>query len=28
VLHIYHDTSVAKQLGILNTFSLIKHNYW
>jgi hypothetical protein len=27
VLHIYHDTSVAKQLGILNTFSLIKHNY-
>ena len=28
VLHFYHDTPVAGHPGILNTFSLLKHDYW
>ena len=28
VLHFYHDTPVAGHPGILNTFSLLKCNYW
>ena len=28
VLHFYHDTPVAGHPGILNTFSLLKRDYW
>ena len=28
VLHFYHDTLVARHPGILNTFSLLKYDYW